>query len=120
MIGTSVNKKNVSSFSGQTKVDVESLKSCLMAYDLKQQGADILEIRILTELKALFAQVLSRHKFGAYEVDIFIPELNTAVEYDGWYWHRNSYDKDIKKQNKVNEKGVKLLRVRENPLPNVA
>jgi hypothetical protein len=40
------------------------------------------EIRILTELKALFAEVLSRHKFGAYEVDIFIPELNTAVEYD--------------------------------------
>jgi hypothetical protein len=77
------------------------------------------EIRILTELKALFAEVLSRHKFGAYEVDIFIPELNTAVEYDGWYWHRNSYDKDIKKQNKVNEKGVKLLRVRENPLPKV-
>jgi hypothetical protein len=28
----------------QTKVDVESLKSCLMAYDLKQQGTDILEI----------------------------------------------------------------------------
>ena len=28
----------------QTKVDVESLKTCLMAYDLKQQGTDILEI----------------------------------------------------------------------------
>jgi len=28
----------------QTKVDVESLKSCLMAYDLKQQGLDILDI----------------------------------------------------------------------------
>lgn len=28
----------------QTKVDVESLKSCLMAYDLKQKGTDILEI----------------------------------------------------------------------------
>ena len=30
----------------QTKVDVESLKSCLMAFDLKQQGLDILEIGI--------------------------------------------------------------------------
>jgi hypothetical protein len=28
----------------QTKVDVASLKSCLMAYDLKQQGLDILDI----------------------------------------------------------------------------
>ena len=77
------------------------------------------EIRILTECKALFGEVLSRYKFGEYEVDIFIPELNVAVEYDGWYWHRNSYDKDIKKQNKLNEKGVKLLRVREEPLPKI-
>ena len=30
----------------QTKVDVESLKTCLMAYDLKEQGLDILEIGI--------------------------------------------------------------------------
>jgi len=28
----------------QNKVDVESLKSCLMAYDLKQKGTDVLEI----------------------------------------------------------------------------
>ncbi|MDC1090533.1 hypothetical protein OAQ01_03820 [Emcibacteraceae bacterium] len=28
----------------QTKVDVESLKSCLMAYDLKQRGTDVLKI----------------------------------------------------------------------------
>ena len=28
----------------QTKVDVESLKSCLMAHDLKQKGTDVLEI----------------------------------------------------------------------------
>jgi hypothetical protein len=28
----------------QTKVDVESLKACLMAYDLKQKGTDVLEI----------------------------------------------------------------------------
>ena len=28
----------------QTKVDVESLKTCLMAYDLKQKGTDVLEI----------------------------------------------------------------------------
>ena len=52
-------------------------------------------------------------------MDIFIPEVNAAIEYDGWYWHRNSYDKDIKKQNKLNEKGVKLLRVREEPLPKI-
>ena len=30
----------------QTKVDVASLQSCIMAFDLKQQGLDILELRL--------------------------------------------------------------------------
>ena len=30
----------------QTKVDVASLQSCIMAFDLKRQGLDILELRL--------------------------------------------------------------------------
>lgn len=75
------------------------------------------EIRILTELQALFPTVISRHRVGAYEVDVFIPSLNVALEYDGRWWHRNSYQKDLTKQTSVTEAGIKLLRVREEPLP---
>ena len=43
----------------QTKVDVESLKSCLMAYDLKQQGLDVLEIGLrVREIKGIKAKRL--------------------------------------------------------------
>jgi hypothetical protein len=43
----------------QTKVDVKSLKACLMAYDLKQQGTDILEIGLrVREIKGIKAKRL--------------------------------------------------------------
>jgi len=43
----------------QTKVDVASLKSCLMAYDLKQQGLDVLEIGLrVREIKGIKAKRL--------------------------------------------------------------
>ena len=77
------------------------------------------EIRLLTELKELFGNVLSRHKLGQYEVDIFLPDLGVAIEYDGWWWHRDSQEKDHRKQLEVTKKGVKLIRVREKPLPSV-
>lgn len=50
------------------------------------------------------------------ELDIYIPSLKYAVEYDGYHWHRNQ--KIEKKKNKLcAEKGIKLIRVREEGLP---
>ena len=77
------------------------------------------EIRLLTELKALFGDVLSRHKLGKHEVDIFLPEFGVGIEYDGWWWHRDSFEKDQRKQQDVTNAGFQLIRVRETPLPKI-
>lgn len=77
------------------------------------------EIRLLTELKALFGNVLSRCKLEQYEVDIFLPDLDVAIEYDGWWWHKDSHEKDRRKQVDVTNAGFKLIRVRETPLPSI-
>lgn len=74
------------------------------------------EIRILTELHAAFGEAVSRHKIEGWEVDIFLPDQNVAVEYDGKYWHYGKDAKDREKQNAVEGMGIKLLRVRESPL----
>ena len=74
---------------------------------------------MLTELRALFGDVLSRHKLGKYEVDIFLPELGVGIEYDGWWWHRDSFEKDQRKQQDVTNAGFQLIRVRETPLPKI-
>ena len=53
---------------------------------------------------------------GAKEVDIYIPSTNTAIEYDGQYWH-----KDKRRDNDKNEIcrkiGIRLIRIREPNMP---
>ena len=75
------------------------------------------EIRILTELHALIGQVESRHKIDGVEVDVYLPRMLIAIEYDGKYWHQGKDEKDKEKQSFLEARGVKVLRVREAPLP---
>lgn len=50
------------------------------------------------------------------ELDIFIPELNVAVEYDGCLWHKDS-EKDIRKDIICESLGITVIRIREKGLP---
>lgn len=51
------------------------------------------------------------------EIDIFIPAYNIGIEYDGVYWHAVRVDSDIYKSKTLSENGIKLIRIRENGLP---
>lgn len=75
------------------------------------------EIRIFTELHAILGTVQSRHKIDGLELDVYLPNLSIAIEYDGAYWHENKEAKDREKQAKIEATGIRLLRVREAPLP---
>lgn len=50
------------------------------------------------------------------ELDIYIPSIKTAIEYDGALWHKN-IKKDLEKDKICNELNIKLIRVREKGLP---
>ena len=71
------------------------------------------EMRILSELNFLFYGLKSRIKKGGYEIDIFIPSLNVGIEFDGLYYHGGNSSKDVKKNKKLEEIGIPLIRVRE-------
>lgn len=49
-------------------------------------------------------------------MDIFLPSLNTAIEYDGLYYHNTpeSKKRDEQKSKKIKDSGVRLIRVRES------
>jgi len=51
------------------------------------------------------------------EIDIFIPSLNIAIEYDGLYWHENRLNGDNEKNKALNEDGLYVIRIRESGLP---
>jgi len=74
------------------------------------------EIRILSELKWFFEEVNSRYRVDGVEIDIFLPNINLAIEYDGSYWHKDKEDSDIKKNMFLLSRDIDLIRVREQPL----
>ena len=68
----------------------------------------------------IFSKVDSRFKINQYEVDIFIPELKLAIEFDGYYWHKDKEKIDRKKNSVLKIKKIKLVRVRESPLKRIS
>ncbi len=77
------------------------------------------ELRIFSELKTIFPSIQHRTMIKGYEVDIYIPELKVGIEYDGVFWHKNSTEKD-KKKNKALETEILLFRAREKGLSKIS
>jgi hypothetical protein len=82
-------------------------------------GISYIEIRVFTELLTIFKDVSWGQKYYGVQFDIFIKDINLAVEVDGLYWHKRSerikfdkYKSNLIKKNKLN-----LIRIRENGLP---
>ena len=74
------------------------------------------ELRVFTELQHLFPDAQRRSKLDGKEADIYIPSLQTVVEYDGSYYHKNLENEDSKKTEIFNNLGLTVIRAREEPL----
>jgi len=83
-------------------------------------STSLLEIRVFCELISIFPEAKWRHKINGIEADIFIGSLNLGIEVDGSYWHKDRNSKDKLKNKKLNRFGVKILRLRENPLQKIS
>lgn len=58
----------------------------------------------------------NRVDLNGQEVDVFLPEYNTCIEYDGEYYHgrdESSYQRDIRKSKHISDLGYRLIRIRE-------
>ncbi len=60
----------------------------------------------------------TRKFIGGKELDIYLPELKLAFEYNGEYWHKIHEEKEPgyheNKQKACEENGVKLIEIWEN------
>jgi very-short-patch-repair endonuclease len=78
-----------------------------------------LEVFLLTEMRGLFKDVIWRHKINGYECDIYIPEIQTGIEVDGAFWHDDRLERDNLKIKVFKDNGVRLIRVRDELLPEI-
>lgn len=56
----------------------------------------------------------SRSLISPLELDIFIPAVSVAFEYNGVYWHRENEQKHFKKYKECKSKGIKLIQIFED------
>jgi hypothetical protein len=52
-------------------------------------------------------------------IDIFIPDLNLCIEFDGSYWHKDKSELDKIKSELLLNQGFQVIRVREEPLEKI-
>ena len=77
------------------------------------------EYAIVYYLKKYGLDVLHSYRGRGYELDIYIPSKKTAIEYDGYFWHKSKKKNDLDKNLKCQKDGIKLYRIREDlPLLN--
>jgi len=76
------------------------------------------EIRILCELRHLLGdeEVVWRERIDGIEADIFLPNHNLAIEYDGNHWHKDKFESDLEKNEFFAKRGIRTIRVRHRPL----
>ncbi len=77
------------------------------------------EYVFLYYLKQCGLEVEHGYKGKGYELDIYIPSKKIAIEYDGYFYHKSKTKKDLVKNHKCKNDGIKLYRIREGlPLLN--
>jgi very-short-patch-repair endonuclease len=76
------------------------------------------QIRIYAELKLIFPKTKLKKIINKIEIDVFIPEINVGIEYDGVRYHKDHLKKesDLRKNKKLNKLGIHLIRIREKGL----
>ena len=78
----------------------------------------MLEVRIYSELKYFFPNIIWQYPFNRGHLDVFIPDYNIAIEIDG-FWHTNKENRDIKKQENAKNSNIKIIRIRDVDLPKI-
>jgi hypothetical protein len=83
------------------------------------QGSSYSEKDVVAYIKTFYnGNIIENYRYsGKKEIDIYIPELNIGIEYDGLVWHSNRYkDKNyhIEKTKELNNMGIRLIHIFED------
>ncbi len=62
---------------------------------------------------AKVTMAINRYKCNNIEIDVFLPDLNVGVEYNGRYYHKARHEKDLKKVELLSKMGIRVIRIEE-------
>ena len=92
-------------------------------------GNTSLEQKLYTQLELEDIKYIPQYVLDYKIFDAYLPEYNLIIEIDGNFWHpksideckyefqKTSYFNDLEKENLLKQKGIRLIRIRENEFP---
>ncbi len=72
------------------------------------------QVELFNLTKSIYNDAELNYPCLNYSIDVAIPSLNVAIEYDGSYWHKNK-DKDLERQIEIEQQGWKVIRYETVP-----
>jgi len=67
------------------------------------------QVMLYELVKQIFPGAILNYPLMNYSIDVAIPEILVAIEYDGSYWHQDK-EKDLIRQRNIENKGWTVLR----------
>ena len=110
-------KCHVCGYEWRASVNTRNVNGCP---NCSKKGESIPEYIILFYLQKAGTTCIHKYKpWGAKgkEIDIYLPDMKIGIEYDGVVFH--DQNKDCAKSILCNNKGISLIRLREEGLPNL-
>lgn len=82
----------------------------------REQNVSFPEQAVYYYLHLLFPDAENRRRIEGWEVDIFLPALRLAIEYDGCYYHKgpSAVETERKKDQALRAAGIRVLRLKEH------
>ena len=84
-------------------------------------GTSTPEQSIFYYIQRFFPNAQNRYQYkinnSYFEIDIYIPSLKVAIEYDGALWHAEKADEDALKNFALNNAGLYVIRIRDLGCP---
>lgn len=91
--------------------------------NMTKSGTSTPEQSIFYYIKQFFPDAQNRFHYKInnqyVEIDIYIPSIKVAIEYDGAIWHKNKADTDTQKTLLLNKDGLYVIRVRDVNCPEI-
>ncbi|MDE7163618.1 MAG: hypothetical protein K2O44_06075 [Clostridia bacterium] len=88
---------------------------------MNNAGTSTPEQSIFYYIQRFFTDAQNRYQYkinnNYFEIDIYIPSIKVAIEYDGALWHKDKLDEDSLKNLMLNKSGLYVIRVRDLDCP---
>ena len=98
---------------------IQRIKSCPICSTIDKGQTSFQEQAVAYYAKKYFSEaVIGNKKVIGKELDIYIPSIRTAVEYDGVRYHSDEkrVKNDEEKSEKCKQNGIRIIRIREHGL----